>query len=91
MATEAKAVINGGFAFLDEGRVLHVADKEHAEKDAVGKVVKFSGQHAQGYPLIPAGQEYQQLVIIVHEYGSLKEKFNQSIPAHVRAVTEQLK
>jgi len=46
MATEAKAVINGGFAFLDEGRVLHVADKEHAEKDAVGKVVKFSGQHA---------------------------------------------
>lgn len=53
MATEASAVINGGFAFLDEVRVLHVADKEHAEKDAIGKVVAFPGQHAYGYPLIP--------------------------------------
>lgn len=65
MATEASALINGGFAFLDEGRFLHVADKDHAEKGAVSKVVEFSDQHAYSYPLIPAGQEYEQLVVIV--------------------------
>ena len=36
MATEAKAVINGGSAFLDAERVLHVlGDQKKAEKDTV--------------------------------------------------------
>ncbi len=91
MATEAGAVINGGFAFLDARRVLHVlSNKKDAEQDAAGKVVKFDGQHAYGYPVIPAGQDYEQLVITVHEDGKLTEKFEQDIPAHVRTVAAQL-
>ncbi|MEW4368764.1 hypothetical protein [Paenibacillus kandeliae] len=46
MATEARAVINGGFAFLGAGRVLHVHGDENKATEAVaGKVVKFDGQH----------------------------------------------
>ncbi len=91
MSTEAGAVINGGFAFLDAGRVLHVLGDQNKDTEAAaGKVVKFDGQHAYGYPVIPAGQDYEQLVITVHEDGNLTEKFEQDIPAHVRTLTAQL-
>ncbi|MDQ1236681.1 hypothetical protein QE450_004179 [Paenibacillus sp. SORGH_AS306] len=40
MATEAKAVISDGFAFLDAWRVLHVhGDQSKAVQAAAGKVV----------------------------------------------------
>ncbi|MEW4368608.1 hypothetical protein [Paenibacillus kandeliae] len=93
MATEAKAVINGGFAFLDAGRVLHVlSEKKEAEKDAAtGKVEAFLAQHAYGYPVVPAGDQYEQLVITIAEDGGLTEKFGRDIPAHVKAVAAKLK
>lgn len=76
MATEAGAVISGGFAFLDVGRVLHVlGDQNKAAEVVAGAVVKFEGQHAYGYSVISAGQNYEQLVINVHEDSNLTEKF----------------
>ncbi|WP_025682619.1 hypothetical protein [Paenibacillus maysiensis] len=94
MSTEASAVRNGGYAYLDRFRILHIESTQEAAetKSEYGTAIKFEGQHAYGHPVIPAsGDEYEQLAVTVHADGSLTEKDGFAIPAHVKAAALALK
>lgn len=88
MSTEAKAVKSGGFAYLDKHGFLHVvAEKKTAEDNTSGAVVEFVGQHAYGYPVVPEGDHYEQLVI----KSDGTEKDGRSVPKHLLDLIERLK
>jgi len=86
MAIEAGAVINGGSCTSCTWR----SEQGYWSDGRCSSEIRWKGRHTYGYPVIPAGQDYEQLVITIHEDGSLTEKFEQDIPAHVRTVATQL-
>ncbi|MFB5761118.1 hypothetical protein [Paenibacillus medicaginis] len=89
MATEASAVTTGGFAYLDKHGFLHVvATEKTAKENTNGGVVEFEGQHAYGYPVVPAAAgEYEQLVI----KADGTEKDGRTVPQHLLDLIERLK
>jgi len=88
MATEASAVQSEGYAYLDQHGFLHVvAEKKIAEGNASGAVVEFIGQHAYGYPVVPEGDHYEQLVI----KSDGIEKDGRTVPQHLLDLLECLK
>ncbi|PNQ81944.1 hypothetical protein [Paenibacillus sp. F4] len=93
MSTEASAVKNGGYGYLDKNGIFKVVSTEVDAKkqSADGRVVGFAGPHAYGNPVVPTGTgEYDQLAITLHKDGSLTESEGFTIPSHIGKVVLEL-